>query len=98
MNDYAGNSLIRLPDDVGDLFWHSVVSQKSPKELPINAVERLFIVNEVDIQRRIALQVLFQNDAQGCDLIRGRSLLLEACVLVTVMGLLRLSFGLTGCD
>ncbi|KAH3880367.1 hypothetical protein DPMN_004281 [Dreissena polymorpha] len=85
MNDSAGHSLIRLPDDVGDLFWHSVVLQNSPERLSVNAVERLFIVNEVDIQRRILLQGLFQNDAQGCDLIRARSLLSEACLLVTKM-------------
>ncbi|KAH3837509.1 hypothetical protein DPMN_110900 [Dreissena polymorpha] len=68
-----------------DHFWRSVVPQKSPDELPVNAVERLFIVNEVDIQRRIPLQRLFQNDAQGCDLIRARCLLSEACLLVAEM-------------
>ncbi|KAH3771781.1 hypothetical protein DPMN_173110 [Dreissena polymorpha] len=69
MNDSAGHSFIRLSDDVGDLFWHSVVSQKYQEGLLVNAVERLFIVNKGDIQRRITLQGLFQNDAQGCDLI-----------------------------
>ncbi|KAH3863847.1 hypothetical protein DPMN_026850 [Dreissena polymorpha] len=63
--------------------------------LPVNAVERLLIVNKVDIQRRIPLQGLFQNDAQGCDLIRARSLLL---VGHGDTGLLRLSFGSAGCD
>ncbi|KAH3853336.1 hypothetical protein DPMN_095858 [Dreissena polymorpha] len=85
MNDSAGHSLIRLPDDVGDLCWHSVVPQKSPDGLPVNAVERLFIVNEVDIQRQIPLQGLFKNDAQGCDRIHARSLLSEACLLVKEM-------------
>ncbi|KAH3868151.1 hypothetical protein DPMN_031291 [Dreissena polymorpha] len=69
MNDSAGHSFIRLPDDVDDLSWHSVVSQKSPEGLPVNYVERLFIVNEVDIQRKISPHGLFQNDAHGCSLI-----------------------------
>ncbi|KAH3833491.1 hypothetical protein DPMN_106802 [Dreissena polymorpha] len=85
MKDSAGHSLIRLPDDVGDLSWHSVVSQKSQEGLPVSAVVRLFIVNEVDIQQRIHLQGLLQNDAQGCDLIRARSLLSKACLLITEM-------------
>ncbi|KAH3853690.1 hypothetical protein DPMN_096222 [Dreissena polymorpha] len=85
MNDSAAHFIIRLPYDVGDLSWHSVVSKKSPEGLSVNAVERLFIVNEVDIQRRIPLQRLFQNDAQGCNLIRARSLLSEACLFVTEM-------------
>ncbi|KAH3747430.1 hypothetical protein DPMN_181857 [Dreissena polymorpha] len=57
----------------------------SPEGLPVNAVERLSIVNEVDIQRRIPLQGLFQTDAQGFDLIRARTLLSKACLLVTMM-------------
>ncbi|KAH3842153.1 hypothetical protein DPMN_115647 [Dreissena polymorpha] len=85
MNDYAGHSFIRLPDDVGDLSWQFVLTQTSPEGLSVNAVERLFIVNEVDIERRIPLQGLFQNDAQGCNLIRARSLLSKACLSVTEM-------------
>ncbi|KAH3730674.1 hypothetical protein DPMN_056665 [Dreissena polymorpha] len=83
MNNSAGHSFIRHPDNVGDLSWHSVVSQKSPEGLPVNAVERLFIVNEVDLQRRIPLQGLFQNDAQGFNLIRARSIISKSCVFVT---------------
>ncbi|KAH3833894.1 hypothetical protein DPMN_107210 [Dreissena polymorpha] len=86
MNDSAGHFFIRHPDDVGYLSWHSVVSQKYPERLPVNAVQRPFIVNEVDIQKRIPLQALFQNVAQGCDLIHARSLLSKACLLVTDMG------------
>ncbi|KAH3752580.1 hypothetical protein DPMN_187201 [Dreissena polymorpha] len=69
MNNSAGHSFIRLPDDVGDLSCHLVVSQKLPERLPVNAAERLFMVNEVDVQRRIPLQGLFPTDAQGCNLI-----------------------------
>ncbi|KAH3840212.1 hypothetical protein DPMN_113657 [Dreissena polymorpha] len=43
MNDYVGHSFIKLPGDIGDLSWHSVVSQKSPEGRPVNAAERLFI-------------------------------------------------------
>ncbi|KAH3754536.1 hypothetical protein DPMN_189212 [Dreissena polymorpha] len=85
MNDSAGHSFIRLPNDVSDLSWHSVVSQKSPEGDPVNAVECLFIVDVVDIQRRFPLQGSFQNDAQGCDLFRARSLLSKACLLVKEM-------------
>ncbi|KAH3824354.1 hypothetical protein DPMN_126189 [Dreissena polymorpha] len=99
MNDYAGHPFIRLPDDVGDLSWHSVVPQKSPEGLPVNVVERLFIVDKVVIQWLIPLQRLFQNYSQGCALIRARSIILNAGLLVTVMlVVLRLSFGSAGCD
>ncbi|KAH3886492.1 hypothetical protein DPMN_010502 [Dreissena polymorpha] len=52
-------SCLRLSDDADDLSWHTLVSQKSPEGLPVNAVEHIFIVNEVDIQRRIPLQGCF---------------------------------------
>ncbi|KAH3789799.1 hypothetical protein DPMN_167987 [Dreissena polymorpha] len=64
MNDYVCHPLIRLPDDVGELSWHSVLSQMSTEGLPVNAVERLFIVYAVNIQGRITLKGLFQNDAE----------------------------------
>ncbi|KAH3738081.1 hypothetical protein DPMN_044693 [Dreissena polymorpha] len=85
MNDSAGYSFIRHPDDVDDLSKHSVVSQKSPEGLPVIALKRLFIVNEDDIQRRLTLHGLFQNDTKGCKLVRARSLLSKACMLVTEM-------------
>ncbi|KAH3700029.1 hypothetical protein DPMN_074994 [Dreissena polymorpha] len=46
--------------------------------LPTNVVERLFLVYEVDIQGRTQLHGLFQNDAQGCNLIRARSFFSKA--------------------
>ncbi|KAH3778317.1 hypothetical protein DPMN_179772 [Dreissena polymorpha] len=85
MNDSAGHSLIGLPDYFGDLFWHPVVPQTFPEGLPVNAIKRLFNVNEVDILRRIPLKGLCPNDAQGCDLIRARFLISEACLLVMEM-------------
>ncbi|KAH3871884.1 hypothetical protein DPMN_035099 [Dreissena polymorpha] len=78
------SSLIRLLGAVGDLFLHPRVSQKCPPYgLKVNAVERLLIVDEVDIQRRIPLQRFFQNDAHGCVLTRSRSLLPDAGLLFT---------------
>ncbi|KAH3871894.1 hypothetical protein DPMN_035109 [Dreissena polymorpha] len=78
------SSLIKLLGAVGDLFLHPRVSQKCPPYgLKVNAVERLLIVDEVDIQRRIPLQRFFQNDAHGCVLTRSRSLLPDAGLLFT---------------
>ncbi|KAH3845101.1 hypothetical protein DPMN_087372 [Dreissena polymorpha] len=84
MNYSAGRSFIRPSDDVAVLSWLSVVPT-SPQGLPVIAVERLVIVYKVDIQRQIPLQGLFQNDAQGSDLIYARSILSKACLLVTEM-------------
>ncbi|KAH3884191.1 hypothetical protein DPMN_008164 [Dreissena polymorpha] len=97
MNDSAGNSFIRLPDDVRDLSWHPIVFQKSPEGLLVNSVKHLFIVNEVDMQPQIPLQGLLQNDAQGCDpctISPFKSML----VGLGDAGLLRLSFSSAGCD
>ncbi|KAH3855495.1 hypothetical protein DPMN_098081 [Dreissena polymorpha] len=53
MNDSSGHPFIRLSNDVEDLFWHFVVSQKSPEGLPVNIVKRLLILDEDDIQGQI---------------------------------------------
>ncbi|KAH3783285.1 hypothetical protein DPMN_161220 [Dreissena polymorpha] len=96
MNDSAGHFFIRLLDDVGDLFWQSVVFQTSPEGLLVNAVESLFTVNKVDIQRRIILKGLFQNDAQSDP---GTIYPFESLLVGPGDSVLqRLSFGSAGCD
>ncbi|KAH3804724.1 hypothetical protein DPMN_133012 [Dreissena polymorpha] len=79
INDCSRYHIIRLTDDIVDISWHSKASQKLPEGIPVNAVERLFIVDVVNMEGRITLQELFQNDAQGCNLIRAQSLISKAC-------------------
>ncbi|KAH3849604.1 hypothetical protein DPMN_092007 [Dreissena polymorpha] len=38
----TGKVKVSSLEDVGDLFWNSVVSQNSAEGLPVNAFERLF--------------------------------------------------------
>ncbi|KAH3692692.1 hypothetical protein DPMN_193846 [Dreissena polymorpha] len=65
LNDSAGHPFIRLHDDAGDLPLQSVMSQKSAEGLPVNAVERLYIVEEVDIRCKFHSRDCFQNDHPG---------------------------------
>ncbi|KAH3777628.1 hypothetical protein DPMN_179076 [Dreissena polymorpha] len=85
MNDFTGHPFITLPDDVADHSWHSLVTQKSAKGLPVKTVVRLFICDEFDIQGRIPLNALFRNFAYGCFLIRARSFFLKAILLLMEM-------------
>ena len=83
MDGPAGHPLIGILDDVGDLLWHTVVSQQLPEGLSVCTVGCLFIVNEVDVEKRIPLRRLLQDDAQCCYLVSAGPVSAKAGLLVS---------------
>ena len=71
------NTRITAHDVKGDL----PTSEANRKSLSVDAVKRLFQVNETDVQRCVPLFALFQNLAQSEDVIRAGSLRAETCLL-----------------
>ena len=62
MNDAARQSLIRRSDDVYNLNWHPIVSEKLPKCIYVHAVECFFEIDKIDEQGRVPLTGLFYDD------------------------------------
>lgn len=46
----TGHPFVRVPDDVGDLFRHPIVSQQFPDGLSSHTVKRLFVINKIYIE------------------------------------------------
>ena len=59
MNDSARQSLMWRLDDVHNLYWHPIVSEKLPKCISVPTVECFFEIDQIDEQGRVPLRGLF---------------------------------------
>ena len=62
MDDVASGVLTQFLNDLDHLEGNAVASQYSPCHFPVHRVECFSEVNEVDVERRLPLQRLLNDD------------------------------------